>query len=102
MQHGSGRMSSSGALPRTREAARTSAGSAPVLDGWAAVSGRWSFAISITLGFALGLLLPPVAGNNLAGAAISFGAICIAAVAAYHGLARRNQIEQLQQRLQDE
>ena len=68
----------------------------------AGVAGRLSFGFSIALGFAIGLLLPPIAGNHLFGAFISLGAICIAAVAAYHSLARRNQIEKLQQKLQDE
>ncbi len=95
-------MSSSDVASRRRDATGAAVAPAPLLDGLGAVAGRFSFGLSIALGFALGLLLPPVAGNHLFGAVITLGAICIAAVAAYHTLARRNQIEKLQQRLQDE
>ncbi len=84
------------------ETARSCPLCAPVLDTWASVSGRWSFALSIGIGFLIGVTLPTAAGSPLAGALISLGALGIAAMAAYQGLARRNEIEQLQQRLQDE
>jgi PAS domain S-box-containing protein len=47
-------------------------------------------------------MLLPVAGHELTGAIISFGAICIAAVAARQALARKTQIEGLQQQLLNE
>ncbi|HXJ03081.1 MAG TPA: PAS domain-containing sensor histidine kinase [Micropepsaceae bacterium] len=75
---------------------------APVLDGFAHIVGRWTFILSIVLGFVGGFLLLPVAGPELIGAMVSMGAIAIAAVAARHALARKSQIEVLQQRLQDE
>jgi PAS domain-containing protein len=95
-------LSSSNVSSRHTAGAVADVTSAPVFDALAAIAGRWSFGLSIALGFAVGLLLPPVAGNLIFGAVISFGAICIAAVAAYHGLARRKHIEQLQDKLQDE
>jgi two-component system cell cycle sensor histidine kinase PleC len=76
--------------------------STALLDGLAHIVGRWSFALSIALGFISGLMLLPVAGRELTGAFISFGAICIAAVAARQALARKTQIEGLQQQLLDE
>jgi PAS domain S-box-containing protein len=75
---------------------------APLLDCLAPIVGRWSFTLSIALGLASGFILLPVAGRELIGAIISFGAICIAAVAARHALARKVQLEDLQQRLLDE
>ena len=75
---------------------------APLLDALAPIVGRWSFTLSIALGLASGFVLLPVAGRQLTGAIISFGAICIAAVAARHALARKVQLEGLQQRLLDE
>ena len=95
-------MSSSDVASRHTDTMDAAVESAPVLDGLAAIAGRLSFGFSLASGFAVGLLLPPIAGNQLFGAAISFGAIGIAAVAAYHSLARRDRIEQLQQKLQDE
>ena len=95
-------MSSSDVATHQAKTIGAAVASTPVLDGWAAIAGRLSFGLSIALGFAVGLLLPPIAGNHLFGAIISLGAICIAAMAAYHSLARRNQIEQLLQTLQDE
>jgi PAS domain S-box-containing protein len=75
---------------------------APLLDVLARVIGRWSFVLSIALGFVAGFVLLPVAGPALIGALITFGAILISAVAARHALARKAEIEALQQRLQDE
>ena len=75
---------------------------APVLDILANVVGRWSFVLSIGLGFTAGFALLPVGGPAFIGAMISLGAIIIAAFAARHALARNIQIESLQQRLQDE
>jgi PAS domain S-box-containing protein len=63
---------------------------------------RWSFTLSLALGFATGLTLLPVAGGELTGAIISFGAICIAAAAARQALDRKTQIEGLEQQLLDE
>ena len=79
-----------------------SAGTAPGLDSLAHIVGRWGFVLSIALGLASGFALLPVAGHELTGVAISFGAIVIAAFAARHALARKAQIEALQQRLRDE
>jgi len=95
-------MSSSDVASHHTKTIDAAVAAAPVLDRWAAITGRLSFGLSIALGFAVGLLLPPIAGNHLFGAIISLGAICIAAMAAYHSLARRNQIENLLQTLQDE
>jgi PAS domain S-box-containing protein len=79
-----------------------SASPAPLLDPLAHIVGRWSFVVSIALGFASGFMLLTIAGHELPGALISFGAIVIAAFAARHALARKTQIEALQQRLRDE
>jgi PAS domain S-box-containing protein len=79
-----------------------SASPAPLLDRLAPVLGRWSFILSVALGFALGLMLLTIAEHELIGASISIGAICIAAFAARHALARKTQIEALEQRLRDE
>jgi PAS domain S-box-containing protein len=79
-----------------------SASPAPLLDRLALVFGRWSFIWSIALGFASGFLLLGASGHELTGALISLGAISIAAFAARHALARKTQIEALEQRLQDE
>src|ERR1041385_3302164 len=92
---------SSDIIVREQEAAGAVA-AAPVLDGLAGVVGRGSFVISVALGLGLGLLLLPIAANQVSGAATILGAICIAAVAGYHSLARSKQVELLQQRLQDE
>jgi PAS domain S-box-containing protein len=95
-------MSSSDIASRHKQAAGPAVTSALLPDRLEGLTGRVSFGLSLAVGFALGFLLPPIAGNHLFGAAISFGAICIAAMSAYHSQARRNQIEQLQQKLQDE
>ena len=95
-------MPSSKVVSRHQEAAGAVISSAPGLDALAGIAGRGGFVVSVGVGFAVGLALLPIAGNQLSGAVIILGAICIAAMAAYQALARRNQIEQLQQRLQDE
>jgi len=79
-----------------------SASPAPQLDRLAHIFGRWSFIVSIALGFASGFMLLTISGHELTGAVIAFGAISIAAFAARHALARKNQIEALEQRLRDE
>src|SRR5579871_600857 len=73
------RMSSSDVASHHTKTIDAAVAAAPVLDRWAAITGRLSFGLSIALGFAVGLLLPPIAGNHLFGAIISLGAICIAA-----------------------
>ena len=88
----------------SRESAKAKTPAAPVslLDALAHVIGRWSFVLSMALGLAAGFMLLPVAGHELKGAVISFGAILIAAVATRQALARARQSEALQQRLLDE
>ncbi len=95
-------MDTTTASPRGVQAEIVSAAPAPLLDTLAHIIGRWGFVWSIGLGFASGFLLLPIAGAKLTGAVISFGAILIAAFAARHALARKAQIDALEQRLRDE
>ena len=94
------------ALPRELEASEGGeADSQPVLperSPLAAIFGSWAFVVSLAMGLGAGLLLLPYAGDQFIGAAISFGALCIAAAATYRALHASNRVETLQQRLLDE
>jgi PAS domain S-box-containing protein len=68
----------------------------------AVVFGSWTFVASLAAGLAGGLLLLPFAGDQFIGAALTFGALCIAAAATYRALKARNEVEILRQILLDE
>jgi PAS domain S-box-containing protein len=68
----------------------------------AVVFGSWTFVASLAAGLAGGLLLLPASSDQFAGAAIAFGALCIAAAATYRALKARSEVERLQQKLLDE
>jgi PAS domain S-box-containing protein len=64
--------------------------------------GSWTFVASLAVGLATGLMLLPFAGDQFIGAAIAFGALCIAAAATYRALRASNRVEALEQKLLDE
>jgi PAS domain S-box-containing protein len=67
------------------------------------IVGRPSFAIALVVGLVLGLVVLPFgAAHELIGAAIAFGALCLAAGAGRRALALQDKVEVLQQRLLDE
>src|SRR5437879_6088395 len=66
------------------------------------IFGSWTFVASLAAGLAAGLALLPYTREQFIGAAISFGALCIAAAATYRALRARKEVEDLQQRLLDE
>lgn len=67
-----------------------------------AVFGRWSFVASLAAGFAIGVALLPMAGNQIFGAAAIFGALLIAAGTALRAAQAETQVEALQLKLLDE
>lgn len=67
-----------------------------------AVFGRWSFIASLAAGLGLGLVLLPLASNQLIGAAVIFGALLIMAATAMRAARAETQVEALQLKLLDE